>query len=491
MAGGSAVVGMPAAEAGIASEPFYFEKIDPDGNPIGGSEWEIRSENSVSMRELEKQWGRSPVEGNYKIIDNYTPDGSREQDDDGFTIVRDLDPRPGHFVFTSTDFVTAVQRQAAFSLREVASPEGFTSCGSERPEVHVSKKGYYNPETKEYDELWVESTDESGNPIELLQDGGKRSEVTSSNTEIRDVTDKRLRPGAYSAIGGTQYAYMTDWEGKDSDKSNFIYLPETRTPGTESMTVTDDRGQELQSSPYAGPPVHVIGAIVNCPVPTTTAVTTAPATTVVTTDPASTVTQPPTTVTAPGGKVTKPGTTSTTVVTDPAVTVTPAPTTKAGVVETVTLPGTTVSLPDVTSTRPNVTVTGAPDSVTTTVAEPGVTTVVTSTITEPTAVPAAVETPSSTIHETERPVSTENGHEEMPEPKLAEVPGYTNEDASETTEAEEPKATPSTEQTPTVENRSLRVLAATGVNGSLTGLFALAGVALAGCAVFVRRVARQ
>lgn len=485
-------MGMPQAEAGIASEPYYFEKIDPDGNPIGGSEWEIRSEDSVSMRELEKQWGKSPVEGNYKIIDNYTPDGSHEQDDDGFTIVRDLDPRPGHFAFTNTAFVNAFNRQAAFSLREVASPEGFTSCGPERPEVHVSRKGYYNPETKEYDELWVESTDESGNPIEILQDGGRRSEVTLSNTEVRDVTDKRLRPGAYSTIGGTQYAYMIDWEGKDTDKSSFIYLPETRTPAAESMTVTDDRGQKIQSTRNSLP-VHVIGAIVNCPVTTTTSVTTAPATTVVTTNPASTVTQPPTTVTAPGGKVTKPGTTNTTVVTNPAVTVTPAPTTKAGDVETVTLPGTTVSLPDVTSTRPNVTVTGAPDSVTATVAKSRVTTVVTSTITEPTAVPAAVERSSSTTQEMKKPVSTENGNEEIPEPKSSEAPGYTNEDASETTEAEEPQVTPSAEQTPapTVENRSLRVLAATGVNGSLTGLFALAGVALVGCAVFIRRVARQ
>lgn len=161
--------------------------------------------------------------------------------------------------------------------------------------------------------------------------------------------------------------------------------------------------------------------------------------------------------------------------------------------ETVTLPGTTVSLPDVTSTRPNVTVTGAPDSVTTTVAKSGVTTVVTSTITEPTAVPAVVETPSSTAQEIEKPVSTENGRKEMPEPKLAEAPGYTNEDASETTEAEEPQVTPSAEQTPapTVENRSLRVLAATGANGSFTGLLALAVVALVGCAVSARRVERQ
>ena len=41
VAGGSAVVGLPQAEAAYWAPFFYFEKIDENGEPLGGSSWKF------------------------------------------------------------------------------------------------------------------------------------------------------------------------------------------------------------------------------------------------------------------------------------------------------------------------------------------------------------------------------------------------------------------------------------------------------------------
>lgn len=468
VAGGSTLIGMPEAEAGVSSQPYYFEKIDPNGNPIGGSEWEIRAENSESMRIIEEQWGRSPVEGNYKIVDNHVVKGGKERDDDGFILVSDLDPRPGHFAFTDADsrLPVMMRRQTALSLREVKRPDGYDSCGADQPVVNVEKiNTIYTPLDKEETRFKIES-------------GGSYTRVRSDNAEVRRPTDKRIQPGAFFPSNSTLYSREIDWSGTKESAQPIVYLPEQIDNNVTPAVVKDANGNSYEYGRWAFQPIHVIGAIVNCPVPTTTVETTAPVTTVTTTNPASTVTPPPATVTVPGGKVTKPGTTSTTVIAGSPVTVTPAPTTKTGPVETVTLPGTTVTLPDITSSRPNVTVTESLETITTTVAEPKVTTAVTSTLVEPTPTPISVETPSSTVHQLVTTVSSQAEHEVLLESETEEA-------------ASQERASESVTPTTTETSRSTKVLAATGTTGSLSGLLALAVVALIGCATLICRMTRQ
>lgn len=472
VAGGSAVVGLPQAEAGQSPEPYYFEKIDPDGNPLGGSEWEIRPEDSESMRIIDSQWGESSVLGNYKIVDNYVPKERDERDEDGFILVEDLDPRPGHFAFRDIDLNLPHLpfRATALSIREVKRPDGYDSCGADRPVVSVER------------------------PRSVTEKGSLR--VTSGNAEVRVPTDKRIQPGAFSPSSSTGYSGHIDWAGTNESAEPIVYLPEQFDHNVTPAVVKDANGNSYEYERWAFQPIHVIGAIVNCPVPTTTVETTAPVTTVTTTNPASTVTPPPATATVPGGTVTKPGTTNTTVVAAPPVTVTPAPTTKTGPVEIVTLPGTTVSLPDVTSTRPNLTVTKSPSAVTTTVSEPAVTAVVTSTITEPTPVPTVVETSNTTTTNevTTTQAATGAMSENRRQPTVEDTPRNDDEkplepaiESSTTVTVDGDTATP----TATVENGSRSVLATTGANGLAIGTLALIFTAVLGCAVTVRRKVDQ
>lgn len=82
VAGGGAVVGTPAAEARGAATPLvYFEKIDEDGNPVGGSEWEFEFIDPFrsAMEETLPGFGYSDETvsaalGKFRLVDNWTPD---------------------------------------------------------------------------------------------------------------------------------------------------------------------------------------------------------------------------------------------------------------------------------------------------------------------------------------------------------------------------------------------------------------------------------
>ncbi|MGV0391669.1 hypothetical protein, partial [Corynebacterium phoceense] len=95
VAGGGAVVGMPAAEAvGPPAGRIYFEKISDSGEHLAGSEWEmvLDPEQERIIRESGIPYFNNAYK--FRIMDNFNPrpDPSFDVDEDGYTYLPDLTP---------------------------------------------------------------------------------------------------------------------------------------------------------------------------------------------------------------------------------------------------------------------------------------------------------------------------------------------------------------------------------------------------------------
>ena len=298
VAGGPAVAAMPQAEARGMAEPLvYFEKIDEDGNPLGGSEWEFEFIDPFrsAMKETLPGFGYSDEEvsaalGKFRLVDNWTretngkdglPDvevgeelfGGSFTTSDGQAVIEDLDPRPGHFAFVFPDpemYQTTYGRWTV-RLSESKPPEGYGYCGSERPYIEYKDTGT----------LYDSSGVEGDKTYKLRADGF--IEYLDTSGELRDLTDKRISPGVHF-VSDLYPLELIEWEdpeksiftGPDGNRNGFV-RPVTEYSEPDRPTYSYSDGTQADMSRGARY-IHALKAVVNCktPEPTTTETTTTP-----------------------------------------------------------------------------------------------------------------------------------------------------------------------------------------------------------------------
>lgn len=362
VAGGSAVAGMPVAEAGgpVAGR-IYFEKLSDTGEHLAGSEWEmvLDPEQERIIRESGLRYFENPFK--FHIKDNFDPSidplFDTDQYQDGYAYLPDLDPRDGHFLiedpmsrYFSPQALTKRGIYPTYRLIETKFPDGFTSCGS-NSELPAATFSVLHPVTDFDSPKLGEVTD---NWMKVLSTGG----------DIQPVLDPRFSSGNVIATDGSWTEEPPfNFEDK-SDRTRMLTLKgvEVTSDGMTEVRYKYIKEDGTQFESGIIRPVHTLGAIVNCKIPAPTTVT---ETTTVTQPVTTTVTPPTTTVTLPS--------TVTTTVTPPPATVTETPKTETTTATTTESATTTVTEPakteTVTETPQRETVTETPAPKTETVTE--------------------------------------------------------------------------------------------------------------------------
>lgn len=402
VAGGSAVVGLPQAEAAWRPDFIYWEKVDQDGKPLGGASFTLRFKGETRDWAYERaanadpdmaaELGKAPR--SFGIIDNVVVEdefninvAERSDNPTGRYLLSDLDPRPGHFLIQDPYIQTAVLFNVRdgytpkiaepihkeYKLEERQSPEGYDTCAYVSDEIEFVAPSPNDP----YE-------------VEELADGRFRHVLKKNafidleeGTGWGEVTDKNFRPGAgghwNDAIG---YLDTTPIDNPSIEK--YLYDHMSRIPDefiSDSPEPEHDfnRFENLLPGSTNDPgsnPIYAVGSLSNCrdpydpywesfedPTPTLSTVT-------------ETVTETPnpstTTVTPPTTTVTLPSTVTTTV-TPPATTVTATPKTETTTATTTESATTTVTetpkTETVTETPQRETVTHTPEKETETVTE--------------------------------------------------------------------------------------------------------------------------
>lgn len=362
VAGGSAVVGMPSAEAAAGTQYIYWEKMDPSGKPVANTEWELRIQNELSS--VDNAQDRNTT---YIVVDNLDYwDPRYEEDAKWYTAdqrLADLDPRPGHFLVVEPPELLDEQGRVSkepmvFEMQEETDwfETGYGSCipgGESYGEIEFSIG--VDPYTTEFDES-------TGKYRHILKDTARVSiddvETDSVLFEPK-VRDKRFDYGA-----SIEFQKMPDLSDP-KDERYIQHLPKEIVGDTENWR---------DEVPILNPnTVFTLGTIYNCRVNDEGDPIEYPTPTPSVTTETTTVTQPvTTTVTPPTTTVTMPSTVTTTV-TPPATTVTQPPKTETTTATTTESATTTVTEPPktetVTETPQRETVTETPTPKTETVTE--------------------------------------------------------------------------------------------------------------------------
>lgn len=394
VAGGSAVVGMPAAEARTAIPFLYLEKKNKDGDFIGGSKWRVTVDEWVDFEDDVQKYGRlcHAVPMSVIVSDNQSTDDVGEDlvykrasdflTPEEYEIYRernypdeciiesvnvsDVDLEDGKILFDD-EFQGLAKK---ITITEIESPEGYGPGSEGPPSVTFERRSVVTYDVE--NEKWVyEPEPEDGMGIDVVSSSGLYEPVV----------------GKYR-FGDDYYRgqhHKPEYEGTFPDgskASNYWVYPVgqfTNVRITEPTTVTETVTETPKTS------------TTTVTQPVTTTVT--PPTTTVTlpTTVTSTVTPPPATVTETPKTETTTATTTesaTTTVTEPAktetvtetpqretVTETPAPKTETVTEtpkkETVTeTPKASTETMTSTVTAPQVTVTETPNQVTETTTLP-------------------------------------------------------------------------------------------------------------------------
>lgn len=386
VAGGSAVVGMPQAEAAAVASYLYFEKVDQDGNPLGGSEWvfEYGETPEVSRNRRVMEASGSKAYESFKVVDNLNLKEQRVKDEDrvdedGYLVVDDYDPRPGHIAIWPAywglpEFIGDSEHR--FHMEEDSAPEGYESCGGS-----VTSLDFYKHSGRAPLNAYTRTGDgaEPNSYRYSLREHGFLEPISSSG-KIIPVTDERIMAGTALYVASDMSSALTG-EYSDTGYNPLGYLPETvdvpMPPDGEEFDpsstfiqyVFDDSmnipEEQLATSHNLGVAILPLGAFVNCKITPETAPPTVTETTTVTQPVTTTVTPPTTTVTLPS--------TVTTTVTPPPATVTETPKTETTTATTTESAMTTVTEPakteTVTETPQRETVTETPAPKTETVTE--------------------------------------------------------------------------------------------------------------------------
>lgn len=505
VAGGSAVVGMPQAKAAIATPMIYWEKVDQDGKPLGGSTFmlsftgkTLEWANDVNMHHSPEILQSAPT--SFVVIDNESaPEiedlaNPREAYWNPFYEfqISDLDPRPGHFLIEApllselrmlyntedgyTPKISESWWETYYELEERERPAGYDICPGVSDKIDVVTNPTGGPyETERLDNGQYRHTLKKNALVDLDEEAGW-GEVSDENFRPGAAYDFLRRIGLYPwmdpevfddfSVEKDFYSRMARLsEEVISDKEEIDYAAHFERLGTNE-NVTNHV------------PIYTIGALPNCQVeglPSVTTTTTAEPSTVIatTTQPPVTSTLPDTTVTNPPVTVTNPGTT----VTRPDTTITQPPVVS-------TIPGTTITKPGTTVTEPAKTLVTTLLGTTvrepgTTVREPGTTvrepdTTVATTLREP----DVTVTPDPVTVEKEKPVAVETLETETPTTETSET-SVANETVSTT-----PETTDAVPETSSNSNDA-RILASTGAN--IMGFVAIAGLLIGIGAFAVRR----
>ncbi|WP_301925487.1 SdrD B-like domain-containing protein [Corynebacterium glaucum] len=439
VAGGSAVVGLPQAEAAIADKYIYFEKMDPSGKPVENTKWELSIKNKLSSLDIAEDRNT-----NYLVVDNLDYwDPRFDEDDEWYRAdqrLADLDPRPGHFLIEKPLPLTDERglnskEPMVFEIEEESDEEetGYGSCvpgGRSGGEIEFTIDA--NPYHTEFDQT-------EGKYRHTLKETAWVSidDVDEDNVLFKpEVSDKRFDYGS-----GIRFQQRPDLSVPEDDR--YIgHLPKEVLGDTENW---------YDAVEFLYPEwVYTLGTIYNCriededepseePTPTPSTVT-------------ETVTETPkpstTTVTPPTTTVTLPSTVTTTV-TPPATTVTETPKTETMTATTTESATTTVTetptTETVTETPQRETVTLTPEKETETVTE----TPQKETVTETPKTETVTHTPDKeTVTETPK-ASTETSTVTAPQVTVTETPKQ----VTETTTLPQKTVT---EQVPTtvVENKT-------------------------------------
>lgn len=424
VAGGVAVVGMPMAHAAGGASFLYFEKVDQDGNPLGGSEWVFTygETNDVARNRFVMEASGSKALDSFKVVDNLNLREEDESikdedriDEDGYFVVDDRDPRPGHFAISPNEwglpeFYSGNEHR--LHMEEVSAPEGYGSCGDSVTSLDFYKHSERSPINAYIRTGSMWDQDDQFYYQYRLRETGFLTPISSSG-KIVPVTDERIRVGA----GVYGFADVTSELANSYPERNQIgYLPETvnvpsKTPEGEEIDPRDAFVQYVfdddltipeywVDSPNLASSLLPIGAFVNCkvtPEPTPPAVTET-----------TTVTPPTTTVTLPS--------TVTTTVTPPAATVTETPKK-----ETTTATTTESATTTVTETPQTETVTETPQRETVTLTPEK------ETVTETPKTETVTHTPDKeTVTETPK-TSTETSTVTAPQVTVTETPNQVTE----------------------------------------------------------------
>ena len=506
VAAGSAVVGMPQAHALPKQDYMYWEKVDQDGNPLGGSTFELNLvgdslewAKDVNAHHAPEILMNAPTR--FVVTDNESApeienlDNPREAYWNPFHRFQltDLDPRPGHFLVADPLLYFSYLYNAEeghsrkptggwgtrsqFELKERETPSGYTSCDGvqNRVEFAVRRVPYDDFDTEALGDGKFRHTLKKGSFVDVAEGTGQG---------WLEVTDKNFRNAMaeYNKFSGTPIEEAADFSVNDFYKNmahfsatEWVDDQEKAKPGYVNV-LTGERYDY-----YAFNGIYAVGALSNCQVEglpsVTTTATAEPSTVVATTTqspvtstlPDTTVTNPPVTVTNPGTTVTRPDTTITqppVVSTIPGTTTTKPGTTVTEPAKTLvtTLPGTTVREPGTIVREPATTVHEPSETVATTLREPDVTV---------TPVPVTVEKEKPVAVETVETVTPDV----VPSKEPSETP-VTEESASET-----PETTTTTPEASSNSNDA-RILASTGAN--IVDFVAIAGL-LIGLGVFAIR----
>lgn len=494
---------MPQAHALPKPDYLYWEKVDQDGKPLGGSTFELSLTgeslewaNEVNMHRPNYLLKSAPT--SFVVTDNESaPEiedlaNPREAYWNPFYEfqISDLDPRPGHVLIMDPLFDNMLLynteegyfpqakggwgRKTQYVLEEIESPSGYTDCEGVQSGIEFTARPGSPFDTESLGDGKFRHTLKKDPFIEIAKGTGQG---------WTEVTDKNFIDASSN--------YNKPFGVRTEDSANFSAddLYEAMARYSEKEWVDD---QEYANPRYSGIlggedltpeffPITVVGALPNCRVeglPSVTTTTTPVPSTVVTTVtqppvtstlPATTITSPPVTVTNPGTTVTHPDTTITqppVVSTIPGTTITKPGTTVTQPAKTLvtTLPGTTVREPGTTVREPATTVREPGEIVATTFREPDVTV---------TPVPVTVEKEKQVVVEVEEMATPDV----VPSAEPFETPAVT-ESVSETPEiaVTTPKASS--------DSNDAQILASTGAN--IAGLVTVAGLLL-GLGVFMVR----
>lgn len=394
VAGGSAVVGMPQAEAAYFPSYIYWEKTDRAGKPLGGSKWTIEfngeTQDAIYKREEYAQSQGLSVPRGFGVIDNLTVDEDRVDTADidamsdnatGKYLLSDLDPRPGHILIQDPldaagslfprplngDKSYTIPWYREYELEERESPRGYARCEGIDDEINFvapSPDGAY--ETVQL---------EDGRFKHTLREHGQVA-IVGEGEGWGEVHDKNFLPGA-GAAWHRQIGYWEGWTSDGLSTKELMYDAMGRLPDEVISDEADapyyKRLVENDFSHGGYTPIFTLGSVANCredgndepyedPTPTPSVTT---ETVTETPEPSTTTVTPPTTT------VTLPSTVTATV-TPPPATVTETPKTETTTATTTESATTTVTETPTTETvtetpqRETVTETPAPKTETVT-----------------------------------------------------------------------------------------------------------------------------
>lgn len=515
---------MPAAEALPRPPYLYFEKVDENGNYIGGSEWKLTvtergneydklSDSCYSGMELVVTDNDSEVSREELVVETVgnrfdgTPEEKEYLDVPNFREgcvwalrAEDLDPEPGKIRISNSIFRT----DRTYELSEINPPEGFDS-GADGPAsiTFRPRNPYETKDREEGDGIGVALLSSNGTYIE---EPGKYSlgDVLTPRGELKHY-DPRV--DLYNYTDGTELlpsVYYFYPAGKfvnypvPAPTSSTVTETITETPEPSTITVTPPTTTVTLPSTVTTTVTPPTTTVTETPkTETTTATTTESATTTVTETPQTeTVTETPQreTVTHTSEKETE---TVTETPQKETVTETPKRETVTHTPEKETVTETPKAFTETsTVTASQVTVTETPKQVTetTTLPQKTVTEQVPTTVVENKT--ETVKLPPVTVTETEKqePTTVTATPEEVPGEKTTVIETKPGEptvvssspsvEASTLVETTTPSESETSTPAPEERGTASRVLASTGANA--IGLMVLSGLVV-GVGVFVIR----